>query len=56
MAKNEGKAEGVRVGIKALAEICEKLGVPFEQAVEMVTEKFGMSSENARESVELYWK
>ena len=45
MAKDEGKAEGVRVGIKALAEICEKLGVPFEQTVEMVTEKFGMSSE-----------
>ena len=56
MAKDEGKAEGVRVGIKALAEICEKLGVPFEQTVEMVTEKFGMSSEDARESVELYWK
>ena len=54
--KAEGKAEGVRVGIKALAEICEKLGVPFEQTVEMVTEKFGMSSEDARESVELYWK
>lgn len=54
--KAEGKAEGVRVGIKALAEICEKLGVPFEQTVEMVTEKFGMPSEDARESVELYWK
>lgn len=39
-----------------MAEICEKLGVPFEQTVEMVTEKFGMSSEDARESVELYWK
>ena len=56
MAKSEGKAEGVLIGIRAFAEICEELGSSFEQTVEMVLEKFEVTPEEARGYVERYWK
>nr|WP_308624337.1 Rpn family recombination-promoting nuclease/putative transposase [uncultured Eisenbergiella sp.] len=56
MAKKEGKNEGVRIGIKAFVEICEDLGISFEQTVKMVLEKFEVTPEDARGYAEQYRK
>ena len=50
------KKEGVRIGIKAFVEICEDLGISFEQTVEMVLEKFELTPEEARGHAEQYRK
>lgn len=54
--KAEGKAEGLKQGIKVLIQTCRELGVSRENTVIRVKEKFDLQEKDAEEYLAEYWK
>ena len=52
----QGVAQGVTVGIKALVDTCQELKVLKEDTVERIMKGFDLSREEAEQNVEKYWK
>ena len=48
--------DGIKQGLKALTETCKELGLSYEQTVEKIRDRFGLSEEKSKEAVERYWK
>ena len=53
--KEKGFAEGIEKGIEVLAESCHELGGTKEMAMQMLAEKYALSSEEAKKIVEAVW-
>ncbi|WP_455618120.1 hypothetical protein [Eisenbergiella sp.] len=54
--KEEGIVQGIEQGIEqGLVETCKELGVSFEQTVEKLKLRFGISEQEAQEKVRYYW-
>ena len=56
MLINDGIEQGREQALQVVTEICEELGLTFEETVEKVETRFGKDSQSAREIVERYWK
>lgn len=46
--REEGKEEGIELGIRALINTCNLLGVSKEQTISRLTEEFSLSPEDAQ--------
>lgn len=53
---DDGIEKGLEQGMKALTETCKELGADFQQTVEKMKIKFGISEEEAQEAVRKYWQ
>ncbi len=56
MLVNDGIELGREQALQVVIEICEELGLTFEQTVEKVVTRFDKEPRSAREIVERYWK
>ncbi len=56
MLVNDGIELGREQALQVVIEICEELGLTFEQTVEKVITRFDKEPRSAREIVERYWK
>lgn len=58
--KAEGKAEGQAVereqGIRMLIETCQEVGVPREETLKKLHEKYDLDINRAKEYLQEYWK
>ncbi|MBR3683317.1 MAG: hypothetical protein IKL78_00405 [Lachnospiraceae bacterium] len=55
LGKEEGRLEGRLEGIKGVIEACKSLGASWDKALEMVMDKFSVSSEDAEKHMKTYW-
>ena len=60
MLINDGIEQGIERGreqaLQVVIEICEELGLTFDQTVEKMETRFDKDPQSAREIVERYWK
>ena len=52
----EGREEGRKEGVRVFIESCQELGVLYEQVLEKLEEKFGLTKQEAKEYTESCWK
>lgn len=56
MLREDGIAEGIAKGIRALVVTCQELGVSKAVISEKLMQEFQLSKEEADKNVEEYWK
>ena len=47
---------GVEQGIQVLIESLQEMGIPKEELTKMIQEKFSVSTEEAENYIQKYWK
>ena len=53
--RSEGIQQGIQQGIQSLIEACKSLGATKDVILEMLSEKFMLSAEDAEGYMKLYW-
>ena len=53
---NSGVEQGVEQGIQVLIESLQEMGIPKEELTKMIQEKFSVSTEEAENYIQKYWK
>ena len=51
----QGLAMGLEQGIKAFVEACQELQVSREETIAKLCDKFNLTQEHAKETVQNYW-
>lgn len=52
----QGVEQGVEQGIQVLIESLQEMGIPKEELTKMIQEKFSVSTEEAENYIQKYWK
>lgn len=55
MLVEDGRTEGIELGIRGLVETYKELGLQKKAAAEKIIQKFGRTEEEAWKTVEEYW-